>query len=275
MSKTRLAVGRSSRTPIKHYLLNAMVGKVCGVIALDRPSVPCRITSRQPMVMVDLCGGDGLRTEGHDASPLIMYHHCQGLARKGKSSTLEVIEKMPNTFEQLEQNCRHMAPEIVTLTYGDSSKYRLPQLQETQAAFVHCDPNTVDQIPLSRPFVAGFNRYTTYLVTLGCNVSGTKAWTAPSGRAKWFDYVEMVTEVLPRHHDAVLFWLNRDSSQWAYLLSIPKVWSVDFTTQAVAHTSKHWTHGVSAVSYRADRKEFANQVTRLFLTKEEYANRTK
>lgn len=274
MSKTRLAVGRSSRTPIKHYLLNAMVGKVCGVIALDRPSVPCRITSQQPMVMVDLCGGDGLKTDDHDASPLIMYHHCQGLAKKGKAATLEVIEKMPNTFEQLEQNCRHMSPEIVTLTHGDSSEYRLPMLAETQAAFVHCDPNTVDQIPLSRPFVAGFNRYTTYLVTLGCNVGGLKMTTADK-RSRWFDYVEMVTEVLPRHHDAVLFWLNSDAAQWAYLLSIPKVWSVDFTAQAVSHTSEHWSHGVSAVSYRADRKGFADQVKKLFLTKEEYANRNK
>jgi hypothetical protein len=224
------------------------------------------------MVMVDLCGGDGLKTDNHDASPLIMFHHCKELSKKGKATRLEVIEKMPNTFEQLQINCGWMPPEIVTLTHGDSSGYRLPKLAETQAAFVHCDPNTVDQIPLSRPFVAGFNRYTTYLVTLGCNVGGLKMTTADK-RSKWFDYVEMVTEVLPRHHDAVLFWLNSDAAQWAYLLSIPKVWSRKFTAQAVLHTSKHWTHGVSAVSYRTERKGFTNQVARLFLTKEEYANR--
>lgn len=275
MAKTRLAVGRSLHTPVKHYLLNAMVGKVCGVIALDRPGVPCRITNRQPMIMVDLCGGDGLKTDGHTASPVIMHDHCDWLAKKGKAARLEVIEKQPNTFEQLELNCGWMPKEIVTMTHGDSTDYRLPRLAETQAAFVHCDPNNVDQIPLTRPFLAGFNRYTTYLVTLGCNASGTKAWTSPKDRAKWFDYIEMITEVLPRHHDAVLFWLNRDASQWAYLLSIPSVWSMKFTSQAVAYTSKHWTHGVSAVSYRSNRKRFEDQITRLFLTKEEYANRHK
>lgn len=275
MAKTRLPVGRSSRTPVKHYLLDAMVGKVCGVLSLGNYSVPCRITSQQPMLMVDLCGGDGLKTDEHDASPRIMYKHCEWLTNRGKAARLHVIEKMPNTFDQLQLNCQGMSKKIATLTLGDSSEYRLQKLGETQAAFIHCDPNTVDQIPLSRPFVAGFNRYTTYLVTLGCNVSGTKAWTAPNDRAKWFDYVEMVTEVLPRHHDTVLFWLNRDSAQWAYLLSIPNVWSRAFTAQAVLHTSKHWTQGVSAVSFRENCKAFNDQVAQLFLTKEEYANRTK
>lgn len=274
MAKNRLPVGRSSRTPVKHYLLNAMIGKVCGVISLDRDSVPCKITNQQPMLMVDLCGGDGLKTDEHDASPRIMYQHCRWLTERGKAAKLQVIEKSPNTFEQLQRNCQSMSKEIATLTLGDSSEYRLPKLRETQAAFIHCDPNTVDQIPLSRPFVAGFNRYTTYLVTLGCNVGGLKM-TTEDKRSRWFDYVEMVVEVLPRHHDAVLFWLNRDKAQWAYLLSIPKVWSKAFTAQAVTHTSKHWTQGVSAVSFRENRKAFNDQVTQLFLTKEEYANRTK
>lgn len=274
MPKSANPVGRSSRTPVKHYLLNAMVGKVCGVMSIDRHSVPCKITTSQPMIMVDLCGGDGLKTDGHDASPAIMYHHCEQLGKKGKPSRLEVIEKMPSTFEQLEQNCGYMSKDIVKLTLGDSSGYRLPKLAETQPAFIHCDPNTVDQTPLSEPFVSGFNRFTTYLVTMGCNPAGLKR-SSYEDREKWFGYVSMVVDVLPRHHDVVLFWLNRDEANWAYLLSIPKKWAQKFTIQAVRHTSKHWTKGVSAISFRDDYRGFNDRVSQLFLTKAEYANRTK
>lgn len=274
MSKKANGVGRSSRTPVKHYLLNAVVGKVCGVLSLDRPNVPCKITNSQPMIMVDLCGGDGLKTDDHDASPSILYSHCLELAKRGKAARLEVIEKMPSTFEALEQNCSYMSPLIATLTLGDSSQYRLPQLTETQAAFIHCDPNTVDQTPLSEPFVAGFNRFTTYLVTMGCNPAGLKRNIGIEDRSRWFQYVAMVTNVLPKHHDAVLFWLNRDEAKWAYLLSIPKVWASDFTLQAVRYTSKQWTKGVSAVSFREDRRAFDDRLQQLFLTKAEYENRT-
>ena len=268
-----MSVGRSSRTPVKHYLLDAMLGKVCGVLSLSSLAVPCRATHKQPIICVDLCGGDGLKNDLHDASPLIMYKHCKWLTERGKAAKLEVIEKMPNTFEQLEINTGFMSREIATTTLGDSSLYRLPKLSETQAAFIHCDPNNVDQIPLTRPFVGGFNRYTTYLVTLGCNVGGLKMCQRDK-RSGWFDYVVMLVDVLPRHHDAILFWLNQDSSQWAYLLSIPRVWSEKFTNQAVTWTSDRWTHGVSAVSYRKDAGKFNDQVSRLFLTKEEYANRS-
>ena len=271
-AKNLSSVGRSSRTPVKHYLLNAMLGKVCGVMALDRPGVPCRITNSQPMIMVDLCGGDGLKTDGQDASPVIMYHHCAELAKRGKRSSLEVLEHHANTFEQLEANCAYMSRDIVTLTYGDSANYRLPKLAETQPAFVHCDPNNVDQTPLSRPFVAGFNRYTTYLVTMGCNPGGLKR-TSLEKRSVWFDYVKMVVDVLPSHHDLVLFWLNRDEAKWAYLLSIPKVWSEKFTMQAVKYTSTQWTKGVSALSFRTERRLFEDQVIQLFLTESEYENR--
>jgi hypothetical protein len=92
-------------------------------------------------------------------------------------------------------------------------------------------------------------------------------------RAGWFHYVELLASALPKHHDAVLFWLNNDSNQWAYLLSLPDVWSDKFTNDAVEATSKIWTKGVSALSYRKNRSQFADQIAKLFLTGDEYANR--
>jgi hypothetical protein len=263
------SVGRSSRTPVKHYLLDKALGKVCGVLSVGSDKVPCRVTGRQSMICVDLCGGDGLKTDEHDASPVIMYKHCEWLTKRGKSAKLQVIEKASNTFEQLQENCSYMHRDIATFSNDDSRCYRLPLLAENQPAFVHCDPNTVDQTPLSRPFVSGFSRYTTYLVTLGCNVGGIKM-SPIEKRSQWFDYVNMLIEVLPRHHDAVLFWLNFDASQWAYLLSMPKVWSEDFAAKSVMDTGKMWTKGVSAVSYRRQKAAFNQELSRLFLTKGEY-----
>ena len=268
MGRLLETTGRSSRTPVKHYLLSAMLGKVCGVLALDSPRVPCRITSQQPLLCVDLCGGDGLQTEEHESSPLIMHYHCDQLRKRGKSASLQVFEKHSNTYESLVSNCGWMPKDWVTLTNADSRNYLLPQLKETQAAFVHCDPNSIHQIPLTNQFVAGFNRYTTYLVTLGCNVGGQKILPLES-RKVWFDYVEMLTRVLPRHHDAILFWLVRDQSQWAYLLSLPAVWSQSFQELAIKNTSKIWRKGVEGASYRSERVKFEMQLRNLFLTKEE------
>jgi len=200
-----------------------------------------------------------------------MYHHCEKLAVRGKSATLRIIEKQPNTFEQLRINCDWMDKRIVTLSMSDARDYRLPVMAETQAAYVHCDPNAVDQIPLTEPFVDGFNKFTTYLVTLGCNVTGLKRLKLEE-RAVWYDYVNMLIEVLPGHHDAILFWLDRDADQWAYLLSFPIKWARDFKQQAVTQTSKMWTKGVSAASWRQEKSEFRMALHRLFLTKKEHAN---
>jgi hypothetical protein len=266
----RMPVGRSSVTPVKHQILNSIMGKVAGALSLDNPSVPCRITQAEPFVCVDLCGGDGSEKEGQAASPVIMHKHCEWLWKRGKRATLEVIEIQPNTYEQLIANCRDMIGDGVVMTLGDARTFTLPPMGERQAAFIHCDPNTVDQMPVTESLVDSFNRYTTYFATLGCNVSGLKMLPSEK-RAGWFTYADRLTRKLPRHHDAILFWLNRNSAQWAYLLSIPTVWSRSFKEDTCRVTSKMWTQGVSAVSYRSERRAFEAQLDTLFLTKAENA----
>ena len=92
-------------------------------------------------------------------------------------------------------------------------------------------------------------------------------------RAEWFKYVAMLVKVLPSNHDAILFWLNGDSNQWAYLASIPKKWSDEYVKLAVNKGYQLWPKGVSAIQYRANKVAFKDQVTKLFLTETEYANR--
>ena len=267
MVPKRSTVGRSSRTPIKHFLLDQIVGKIAG--ALGTGNVPCK---PNPFYVVDLCGGDGRETKLHQASPIILHKHCQWMRNKrGKASVLDVIELHEGTFEELQGNVSHLDGygDWMTTICDDSRNFTLPPMKPDQAAFVHCDPNTVDQTPLTGPMVESWNIFTTYLVTLGCNVGGLKMLPLDK-RAVWFDYVDLLCNHLPRHHDAVLFWLNRDASQWAYLLSIPRKWSESFSEYAVRKTSNSWERGVSAASFRFDRRSFNDNIRRLFLRGDEY-----
>lgn len=268
MSRSKLHVGRSpTRTEVKHLLLNAIVGKVVGVLSTNKS--PCKAN---PFYCVDLCGGDGLATDEHSASPLILHKHCVFVRNEiGRESVLDVLEKRDNTFEQLDRNTKTLVGrnQWFNIRMEDSRDFVLPQLKTDQCVFVHCDPNHVHDVPLTEPMLESWNRYTTYLVTLGCNVGGLKCLPYEQ-REGWFRYPTMLMKLLPRNHDAILFWLNMDSAQWAYLLNLPSKWSEDFAVMARTRTSKIWTKGVSALSYRSERSQFNDQIRKLFLTKEEY-----
>lgn len=271
MPKSKKMVGRSSRTPVKHMILDKMVGKIAGVLSVGSPIVPCRAN---PFLVLDLCGGDGLTTEEHDASPQILHKHCLWLRSRGKRSNLIVFEEKFITYEVLEQNTNNLLgkDEWFFVNHQDSRTFVMPDLLPDQAAFVHCDPNCVDQIPLTKPFLDSWNRYTTYLVTLGCNVNGMKMGLSIERRSVWFDYIEQICGVLPSHHDAVLFWLKKDDSQWAYLLSLPTCWSSKFSAEVVRSADEWWPKGLGCASYRKDRESFDSNIRRLFLTKKEVLN---
>ena len=260
-------VGRSSRTPVKHFLLNALVGKIVGVLGTGK--APCKAN---PFYAVDLCGGDGFEPEdgSHQASPRILFKHCDWMRSKiGKPAYLDIIEQQSFTYEKLVTNCQFMVPHgWVRMINGDAREFVLSDVKADQSVFIHCDPNHVKDTPLTGPMVESWNKYTTYLVTLGCNVTGIKREDLDA-RMQWKGYVDLLFKNLPRHHEAILFWLNRDSAQWAYLASIPKVWSDDFMAFAIRNTEKHWPKGVGAASYRSQPKEFEAALRVLFLTKKD------
>jgi len=254
-------VGRSpGRTKYKHFLLHAILGRVNGVLTTGR----CYAT--RPLVCVDLCAGDGVQTEEYQASPRIMAYHVNHACGKMNRATLALIERDPSSFELLRQNIEESPS--VTLVNGDARHYRIPPLSPTQACFVHCDPNNAHQTPLTNEFVAGFSKCTMYLATLGCNAGGIKRLPIEE-RAKWFDYVTMLVDKLPSHHDAILFWLVSDKAQWAYLVNVPKVWR-DWAIQlGVEKGGEIWEKGVGGVSWRSNKDRFVDEVHRLFLTDEE------
>lgn len=264
-------VGRSDRTPVKHWLLNHALGQVAGTLSTGR--VPCR----PPLWCVDLCGGDGHRPEdkSHDSSPWIMHKHALWLANQPRcAARLHVIEMMDATYETLWNNCHDKMmsgkPDSleVALIKSDARQYTLPPWINDCAAFVHCDPNKVSDMPLTDRMIESWNKWTTYLVTLGCNVAGLKRLRREL-REPWFDYVNSLTSKLPKHHDAILYWLVQDASQWAYLLSVPKAWAGYYAADVPTKMAKMWPKGIGAASFRSERKKFDAKLRDLFLTKEE------
>lgn len=254
-------VGRSpGRTRYKHFLLDSLLGKVNGV--LTQPSC----YAIRPLVCVDLCAGDGIETEEYRCSPKIMAKHVNHSCGLSNRASLTLIERNPASVSLLQQNVEQN--DRVKIINGDARDYRLPPLKENQACFVHCDPNNVHQTPLTHEFVKGFSRCTMYLATLGCNAGGLKRLPLVE-RVRWFDYVTMLSERLPEHHDAILFWLVKDTDQWAYIANVPKVWKDWAVSVGVERGSKMWDKGVGGVALRASPKRFSDELERLFLTEEE------
>ena len=254
-------VGRShGRTWYKHFLLDAILGRVNGVLTTKN----CYAT--RPLVCVDLCAGDGVETDEYQCSPAIMAKHVNHNAGKNNKATLTLIERNPTSFELLRQNVTES--ESIKLVNGDAREYRLPRLTTTQACFVHCDPNNAHQTPLTSEFVAGFSRCTMYLATLGCNAGGIKRLPLEE-RSKWFEYVTMLVNKLPNHHDALLFWLMNDNAQWAYMVNVPVVWRDWAIELGVEKGGTIWEKGVGGVAWRSNKAKFEGEVHRLFLTNEE------
>lgn len=256
------STGRSKyRTPYKHFLLNNLLGKTNGVLSMGS-----KCYAVTPFVCVDLCAGDGRIGDDYDSSPNIMSRHCTNAIGKRNGATLHLIERDKVAFEFLQMRMSNISG--VTLENSDSRNYRLPALKKTQAAFVHCDPNNFHQTPLTEAFVGGFSDCTMYLVTLGCNADGIKRLPQDQ-REGWFEYVDILVSKLPRHHNAVLFWLIKDSAQWAYLCNVPAVWTQWAIEMGVVKGGKMWPKGVGGVDLRGNESRFREQLEILFLTERE------
>lgn len=258
-----MSVGSSpGRTGTKHFLLNSLLGKFNGSLSTGNT------IADKPFLCVDLCAGDGLPTEdSKTASPLIFEKHCKHKTGRDNGAKLVLIERNKASYDLLAQSVGRY--EWLTMMNTDARSFRLPTLKPMQAVFVHCDPNNVHQTPLTESFVSTFTKCTTYLVTLGCNAGGIKRLPLDQ-RQGWYEYVSMLTSVLPSWHDAILFWLMSDADQWAYLCNVPTKWRDETISLASSKTvQKLWPRGVGGVTFRSDPERFISELNRLFLTKDE------
>lgn len=251
-------VGRSDRTPFKHWLLNAELGRQVGIFSNGASKkIPVKAC---PFQIYDLCAGDGA---DEDSSPKIIHKHAKFALKHGVDVSCCLIEKSKLTAQILARNVNGCGFKIHNI---DARNFILTPTHEWQGIFVYCDPNHVHEMPMSSQFIASASKGTTYIATLGCNVNGLKRMSRDE-RMLWYDYVDSIVSSIPSHHDAILISLINDSSQWAYLITVPKKWVNETIERINKIAAKYWAPGVHITQYR--KPGFIDHCNKLFLTKGE------
>jgi hypothetical protein len=261
------SVGTSSRTPLKHRLLDTLMGKIIGAQCSRR--TPCN----ENFLAVDLCAGDGADTIGEgSSSPAIIRKHMMDYRGNKLNRSAIFYEKDTATFKRLSD--RHADCSRITLYNADSRLMPLSTVHDRgkDSVFIYADPNNIDQLPITRELMRGLSPYTLFLITLGCNVAGLKR-VSIEHRREWIKMADMIVQSIKSFHDIILVTLNKDSSQWAYLMIIPLVWSKDYIEVVKKIGDKNWTGGVTAISMKHDGLQALNlKFEELFLTTQEQKN---
>lgn len=259
-------VGKSSRTPYKHWLYRSMLGKMIGAASTGKS--PCNGTIK----ILDMCAGDGVETNGDTlgSSPAITCHHVNSIFpnshRVQRSAFL--YEREVLTFEKL--NNRFGGKSNITLRNLDSKGVTTETIgvNPGDGVFIYADPNSVSTLPVTKELIDSFTDTTLFLMTLGCNVGGVKR-IGIAERLAWMDMVLMTVKTMRPWHDIHILSLNRDESQWAYLAAWPRKWSEDFLESSIKKGNQLWPNGVSAFSYRNQQRDFRLKVEELFYTQKE------
>jgi hypothetical protein len=267
----RLKVGCSfEHTACKHTALRKFSGQIAGA-GSSLPEI-------SNVVFIDACTGNGKRNPfSLTSSPEIFAHHVYWLHQRGVKVRCYLIESDQCTFVELQESVASIAPNLgwpellqhVVLIHGD---YRSPDIVsrlidviDQSVVFLCIDPNSVHQIELSAELRAKLPALTTWFVTLGCNVAGTKR-SLLGERQKCFERVQYLLGTVRPHQDVCLVRLERDASQWAYLVNSPVKWR-DKTDNIIRSLSKIWPKGVS--SYWHSDGMLLSAAKELFLTKAE------
>ncbi len=272
-------VGKSHRTPFKHFLLNALLGREAGIFS----HCPNKTHARaDPWHVIDMNAGDG---DGELSSPGVIAKHAIYARGYGVPVRVTLIERAEATFHRLLGNVPVREDGYPLLTGGwlsrgfpcqwelfeclhlDSRLYRVPREHEHQAVFVHSDPNSLADWCLTPEVIETFTETTTMLATLGCNVGGLKRLSAEE-RIGWFDHVSRITDSMPNYHDAVLISLDSDPAQWAYLVRAPSKWTERVMESALGGAKRAGLR-LSMGSLRQSAAEFIRLERELFLTHSE------
>lgn len=265
-----LDVGQSdSRTPLKHWLLNAELGRQVGVFIAKRKGGASNVhATANPFLVIDLCAGDGKGGETGQSSPSIITHHLVTGRSEGVDVRAVFIEKLPATFSELLKNTRDDLGYCTERLNIDARDWKLPKLGRHQSVFIHSDPNHIMDWPITPDLLGSLSETTTMLATLGCNVGGMKRLSIEQ-RMPWFDHVRECVTAMPRYHDAILVVLDRDSSQWAYLIRVPVAWSAKTIETVERYGPKYTRFPLRVASFRQSAESFRKLQDKLFLQEKE------
>lgn len=264
------SVGKSSRTPFKHWVLNSELGRLCGIfahpLALDK--TPVELDEQHPFHVIDLCAGDGVPTSKSErTSPAIISAHLTVARYQNVPVKATFIEKAANAYDLLKMNVCVKAP-FVELVHGRAQDYQFKATHPKQAIFIHSDPNHIDDWPITDELIGSLSETTTMLCTLGCNVGGLKRKSLEE-RKRWYGHMQQVIESLPSYHDAILIAFDRDAHRWAYLLRLPDKWSRRTMESIRKSGQKLAPFDLRIASANTQGREFKSICNYLFLTGKE------
>lgn len=263
-----MSVGMSDRTKGKHALLNKLLGREFGVISNSvnlwekSRTLPKAVRGNHRMpnlfsdgrLILDLCAGDGQSTmQSGTSSPEIIRHHCSNYRNYGYLSRwnckVVLCERDSISYTKLKRKILEFpgyvdvtpvfadvrSPDFLTEAMFDFSGY--------SSAFVHADPNKITDWPITKELINNLPYNTTWLITMGCNAGGLKRlpW---SERKQWYTLMDDFLGSRPQHHDTLLVYLEKDSAQWAYMVSGPQCWQGEYEKDAVKAFS-YWPKGIS------------------------------
>lgn len=236
------------RTPAKHGLMNRQYGREIAVahrnLAIKSISWP------------DLSAGDGVAKNGglwhRNCSPGILAYHARypeviggkptGRLLTTKPVDIDLYEINDNTYRLL---LKALDRELPGLSYervsGDHWKCGLVNLRvhnstgadadlsritPQTAVRISNDPNSIADWVMNPDMPTRIRDITPWFLgicTMGCNVGGLHRLLVehPEEADVWYEAVRSVQKRLPDWHDLYLCAIDRDASQWAYLIIAP------------------------------------------------------
>lgn len=266
-------IGKSIRSPFKHWVLRCHTAGLVSAYLRKNPKVP----ARPPIHFVDLCAGNGYHDKSYKSSSIILLEKASCLCDMNIPAYVTLIENNMLTCSELEKsvdtyrNCRlaqnqKCAP--CSVLNSDAGDFRIEPMFDNQGIFVNCDPNSMGTMPLRRKFISSLSKTSTFLVSMGCNVSGLKRLEIEV-RKEWRSFAEDLTRAMPRWHDVLLIRLLGDASQWAYLLRIPSCWVSQHRETISSFHNEEFLFEIQIDSYRSQRPRFEDSLNSLFFTKKE------
>ena len=114
---------------------------------------------------------------------------------------------------------------IWEVSHGSGQDAYAADVDRSDAVFALNDPNAITGWAMTDEFTTAVCRakFVRMLHTMGCNVGGIKR-LEPALRQQWFQFITRAVVALHNHHDLILRAIERDASQWAYMLRTASRW---------------------------------------------------
>lgn len=191
----------------------------------------------------------------------------------------ELLEQWVYKPRGLQQNGSKQIELITTLTptHNNSREIDFSQYGRGDWLFINNDPNLISDWAYKFESILTAIRQGAIVQvfnTMGCNSGGLKRLPWRKGRDTWLGYIEGVEALVGARYtlDLVLLSVERDTAQWAYLITTPQKWVSLIVPEAVKIFGRHKLE-LRSFSYLKDRHDYEAEKRRLIHTAKELAEK--